>query len=49
MQPFKGKDHSNDGGGDCQYNNGNDQGNDNDSNNDGKTNLKSLLNCVIKI
>ena len=47
MQPFKGKDHSNDGGGDCQYNNGNDQGND--SNNDGKTNLKSLLNCVIKI
>jgi len=46
---LNGKEHSNDGGGDCQYNNGNDQDNDNDSNNDGKTNLKSLLNCAIKI
>ena len=44
---FYGKDHNNDCGGDCRYNNGNDQGND--SNNDGKTNLKSLLNCAIKI
>jgi hypothetical protein len=46
---LRGKDHSNDGGGDCHYNNGNDQGNDIDSNNDGKKNLKSLLNCAIKI
>jgi len=43
---LNGKDH-NDGGGDCQDNNGNDQGKD--RNNDGKTNLKSLLNCTIKI
>jgi hypothetical protein len=58
---LKGKDTSNEGGGDCQSNNVNDQGNDNYSNsnsnsnsnsknnNDGKTNLNSLLNCAIKI
>jgi hypothetical protein len=44
---LKAKEHSNAGGGDFQYNKGNDQAND--SNNDGKTNLKSLLNCAIKI
>jgi hypothetical protein len=38
-------DQSNDGSGDCSYNNGN----DNDSNNNGKINLESLLNCAIKI
>jgi hypothetical protein len=48
-RPLNGKDHSNDGGGDCQYNNGNDKGNDNDSNNDLKTKLNSLLNCAIKL